>query len=160
MFPQYARITVKIKTIGILIWSLSYAPAMTRFCLKKNDSCGAHRPHWFLAVNSHLQALTTAFANHRGPSESRLSCDASLLHVLQCACVNTGAGTIVVDTIHNCTITPASFSTLWSLKKLYWYISVTRFMLVVHFPELSMIYIRFLLFLSVCVYYLVSILSS
>lgn len=85
---------------------------------KKNDSCGAHRPHWFLAVNSHLQALTTAFANHRGPSESRLSCDAFLLHVLQCACVNTGAGTIVVDAIHNCTITPASFSTLWSFKKM------------------------------------------
>lgn len=35
MFPQYARITVKIKTIGLLIWSLSYAPAMTRFCLEK-----------------------------------------------------------------------------------------------------------------------------
>lgn len=96
----------------------------------KNDSCGAHRPHWFLAVNDHLQALTTAFANHRGPSESRLSCDASLLHVLQCACVNTGAGTIVVDAIHNCTITPASFSTLWSLKNdidtYQWHVSFPR----------------------------------
>lgn len=38
--------------------------------------------------------------------------------MLQCACVNTGAGTIVVDAIHNCTITPASFSTLWSFKKM------------------------------------------